>query len=202
MKALRLPIRVSTVTYWFASAAHAILLRSCPAVALLGERRSPPGRGLVAAGCPAPASRAWTRVGSLRSSGDPSCASAPFQDPGRTDVPSPFDGHAGAAPAMRTAKASAMADFGANPQLRHSLPYASRVMLPDTCKACFRLAGCAFAGRDSNPLNRYERFQFGLTIILLSCSPDATAYRCAHAGYELWARFPAAAAHSPSAPSA
>jgi hypothetical protein len=32
--------------------------------------------------------RAWTRMGSLRSSGDPSCAFAVFQDPGRTDVPS------------------------------------------------------------------------------------------------------------------
>src|ERR1700756_2529175 len=31
----------------------------------------------------------WTRMGSLRSSGDPSCASAPFPDPGRADVSSP-----------------------------------------------------------------------------------------------------------------
>jgi hypothetical protein len=38
-------------------------------------------------------------------------------------------------------------DFGANPQLWHLLPYASRVSLPHTCKARFRLAGCAFAGR-------------------------------------------------------
>ena len=78
-----------------------------------------------------------------------------------------------------------MADFGANPQLRHPLPYASRVALPHTCKARFRLAGCAFAGRDSNPLDRYERFQFGLTIILLSCSPDANGF---------WAPLPTVAA--------
>src|SRR6266508_4566878 len=32
----------------------------------------------------------WTRMGSLRSPGDPSRASAPFQYPGRTDVPSPL----------------------------------------------------------------------------------------------------------------
>jgi hypothetical protein len=50
-------------------------------------------------------------------------------------------------------------NFGANPKLQHLLPYASRVALPHTCKACFRLAGCAFAGRESNPLDRYERFQ-------------------------------------------
>ena len=75
-----------------------------------------------------------------------------------------------------------MADFGANPQLRHPLPYASRVALPHTCKACFRLAGSAFAGRESNPLDRCERFQLVLTIILLSCSPDATGLRSASSG--------------------
>jgi len=32
----------------------------------------------------------WTRVGHLRFPDDPSCASAPFQDPGRTDAPSPI----------------------------------------------------------------------------------------------------------------
>jgi hypothetical protein len=45
-----------------------------------------------------------------------------------------------------------------------------------TCKACFRLAGWAFTGRESNPLDRYERFQL-FTILLLSCSPDATGFR-------------------------
>src|SRR5207248_6872095 len=88
----------------------------------------------------------------------------------------------GAAPAIRTAKASAMADFGANPQLRHLLPYASRVSLPHTCKARFRLAGSASAGWESNPLDRYERFQLVLTIILPSCSPDATGFRFAPSG--------------------
>ena len=40
------------------------------------------------------------------------------------------------------------------------------------CKTRFRLAGCAFAGRESNPLGRNERFQFmsspfpGLTLSL------------------------------------
>src|SRR2546427_10329189 len=78
-----------------------------------------------------------------------------------------------------------MADFGATPQLRHPLPYASRVALPHTCKACFRLAGSAFAGRESNPLDRCERFQLVLTIILLSCSPDATGLRFASSGLRL-----------------
>ena len=87
------------------------------------------------------------------------------------------DGRVDAAPAALTAKASAMADFGANTQLRHLLPYASRMALPPSRKARFRLAGCAFTGRELNPLDRYERFQFVSSIILLSCSPDATTLR-------------------------
>jgi hypothetical protein len=100
-------------------------------------------------------------------------------------------GHIGAAPAFRTTKASARLDFGANPQLRHPLPYASRVALPHTCKARFRSAGSAFAGRESNPLDRFERFQLVLTIILPSCSPDATGIQpqipsmCLDSGFAL-----------------
>src|SRR5215467_5660318 len=68
-------------------------------------------------------------------------------------------------------------DFGANPQLQHLLSYASCFALPLTRKARFRLAGSAFAVRESNPLDRYERFQLVLTIILPSCSPDASAIK-------------------------
>jgi hypothetical protein len=60
MKALRLPIHASAVAYWFASADHAIPPVSCLADALLQARRCLAGRGLVVAGCPAPASHAWT----------------------------------------------------------------------------------------------------------------------------------------------
>jgi hypothetical protein len=38
----------------------------------------------------------------------------------------------------------------------------------------------ALAGRASNPLDRCERFQLVLTIIPPSCSPDASAMRCAY----------------------
>jgi hypothetical protein len=160
MKALRLPIRVSTVAYLVRFRRP----RDPPAFV---SRRSAPGRAEVS-------SRPGPCCCRLPCSGffhvDANGISQVFRRSFLClcSVPGPRsnrrvlanDDHAGAAPAIQTAKASAMADFGANPQLRHSLPYASRVMLPDTCKACFRLAGCAFAGRDSNPLNRYERFQF------------------------------------------
>jgi len=89
MKALRLPICVSVVTYWFASTAHPILL--------LCVRRGAPGEVEVPSrpGLWVPAARisgccVWTPMGSLRSSGDPSRAFAPLQDPGRTDVASPL----------------------------------------------------------------------------------------------------------------
>jgi hypothetical protein len=51
MKALRLPTRVSTVAYWFASAARAILLVRVR-LALPEGRRSLPGLGLGCAGRP------------------------------------------------------------------------------------------------------------------------------------------------------
>jgi hypothetical protein len=131
----------------FASAAHASLPGSCLAVALLKRRRvrSRPGPLVVPAALFRLA-RAWTRVGSLRSSGDPSRAfgSVPRPRSNRNDLAS--RGHLDAAPTTHTVKASAMADFGANPQLRHTQPYASCATLPQTCKACFRLAGWPLPG--------------------------------------------------------
>src|SRR5215207_4224300 len=93
MKALRLPTRVSMVAYWSAPAAHAIPPSFVSAVALPEVRRSLPARALVPPVALLRLARAWTRVGSLRSSGDPSRAFAPFQDPGRTDVTSPSRSH-------------------------------------------------------------------------------------------------------------
>ena len=55
-----------------------------------------------------------------------------------------------------------------------------------------------FTGRESNPLDHYERFQLVLTIIPLSCSPDATtlhSLRCG--GIRICARVPDAFAPQP-----
>ena len=90
MKALRLPTRLSPIAHWFAPAAHSDSSGFVFAVALLGRLEVPPRPGLWVGRPPVfPASLVWTRMGSLRSSGDPSRAFAPFQDPGRTNVPSP-----------------------------------------------------------------------------------------------------------------
>jgi hypothetical protein len=54
---------------------------------------------------------------------------------------------------------------GLNPGLRYPLPTLHERRYRRPCKARFQLAGCAFAGRESNPLERYERFQ--VTSVLL-----------------------------------
>jgi hypothetical protein len=116
----------------------------------------------------------WTRVGSLRSPGDPSRAFAPLLDPGRTDVSSPCRPHR------------------CCPRFAHSEGFgncisglAHAASAPADLRFAFRVAThaqgslpagwLAFAGRASNPPDRYERFQLVLTIIPLSCSPDASA---------------------------
>src|SRR6266849_7724689 len=115
-------------------------------------------------------------MGSLRSSGDPSCAFAPLQDPGRTNVPSPLSGTSMLPPLdgrrrLRQCLISGLTrSFGTRCRTLHA-GVAAHVqgLLP---------AGrLAFAGRASNPLDRDERFQLVLTIIPLSCSPDATTLR-------------------------
>ena len=93
MKALRLPTRVSAVTYFVRFRRPRDPPIFVSAVALLEELEVPswPGRWV-------PVARSagrfkWTPVGYLRSPGDPSCAFAPLLDPGRTDVPLPWRSH-------------------------------------------------------------------------------------------------------------
>src|SRR5690242_11009846 len=64
-----------------------------------------------------------------------------------------------AAPGQPRPKASAGTYLAANTGLQHPLStlHERRHRLP--CKTRFRLAGCAFTGRGSNPLDRFERFQ-------------------------------------------
>ena len=136
MKALRLPIRVSTVTYWFAPAAHALLLSfvsrlGAPASAEVACR---PGPLLL----PATLLRLLSRGREWDLSGLQAIRPVSLLR-SRTPVESTCPRHAGhvdAAPAIRTTKASAIPHFGANPQLRHLLPYASR----GRCRTRARLA--------------------------------------------------------------
>jgi transposase len=59
------------------------------------------------------------------------------------------------------------------PGLRCLLPTLHERRCRCPCKARFRLAGCAFAGRELNPLDRSERFQ-ATSVLLPRTSPDAS----------------------------
>jgi hypothetical protein len=93
----------------------------------------------------------------------PRLCPVPRPRPDRQDLAScgPID----AAPGPNTPKAPAGHDIGATPGLQRPLPTLHERRCRRPCKARFRLAGCAFAGRGSNPLDCDERFQ--VTSILL-----------------------------------
>src|SRR5262249_39821941 len=68
-------------------------------------------------------------------------------DPGRTDDPSPLDGFVDAAPALPTAKASAVDEFrGSITRLWHLLPTLQERCCHHPCKTHFRLAGSPLPG--------------------------------------------------------
>jgi hypothetical protein len=90
MKALRLPTRASAVAYLFRSRRPRLPPCSCSPQRSRKIGQLFRTRTLGQPGIQSPARSTWTRMGPLRSSGDPSRAFAPFQDPGRTDVASPW----------------------------------------------------------------------------------------------------------------
>jgi len=160
MKALRLPTRVSSVTYFVRFRRPRDPPVFVSAVALLEELEVPswPGRWVPVARS---AGRfTWTQVGYLRSPGDPSCAFAPLLDPGRTDVPLPWRSHRYCPRfvrqrRLRTMRISGLTHAASAPAL---LRFAFRVATH--AQGWLPAGWLAFAGRASNPLDHYERFQF------------------------------------------
>jgi hypothetical protein len=75
-----------------------------------------------------------------------------------------------------------MADFGANPQLRHLLPYASRVSLPPHVQGLLPAGRLGLCREGVEPSGSLRKVSARLTIILLSCSPDATGFRYRSSG--------------------
>ncbi len=69
-------------------------------------------------------------------------------------------GAPGTAPTRLTMKASSICRFRGRTPLRHLLSTLHDGRCRTPCRTRFRLAGCAFAGRESNPLDRDEGFQF------------------------------------------
>src|SRR5258708_8442809 len=137
MKALRLPTRVSTVTYLFRSRnppdpSSFVCPRSAP-----GRSEVPPGPGpLLVPAAPSPACSHVDANGISQVSRRSFLCLCSVPGPRSNQRILATIGPVGAAPAGWTAKASAMSDFGANTQLRHPLPYASR----GRCRTRARLA--------------------------------------------------------------
>ena len=96
-----------------------------------------------------------------------------FPRPRTTPLHLACRGASGAAPRPNTPRASSVSMISRLTEpLHHTLSTLHDGRCRTPCKTRFRLAGCAFAGRESNPLGRNERFQFmsspfpGLTLSL------------------------------------
>ena len=91
-------------------------------------------------------------------------------------------GASGAAPRPNTPRASSVSMISRLTEpLHHTLSTLHDGRCRTPCKTRFRLAGGAFAGRESNPLGRNERFQFmsspfpGLTLSLAGAMDGASS---------------------------
>jgi hypothetical protein len=88
------------------------------------------------------------------------CLCPALATPAEPTIPRLLDGFVDAVPALPTAKTSAVSEFrGSVTRLWHPLPTLQESCCHHPCKARFRLAGLAFTGRASNPLDRCKRFQ-------------------------------------------
>src|SRR5207342_2252305 len=79
--------------------------------------------------------------------------------PAESTIPRLFVGLVDAAPASRTAKASACQLFRGYRAASAPAAYASRMVLPPPMQSSLPAGQLAFTGRESNPLDRDERFQ-------------------------------------------
>ena len=98
------------------------------------------------------------RAGSPRFPGDPSRDFAPVHDPRRPVAPRHWRRFR-CCPHTINNEGVIIYRFRGCATLRHLLSTLHDGRYRTPCKTRFRLAGCAFAGRESNPLDRYERFQ-------------------------------------------
>ena len=79
--------------------------------------------------------------------------------PAESTIPRLFVGLVDAAPASRTAKASACQLFRGYRAASAPAAYASRMVLPPPLQSSLPAGWLASTGRESNPLDRFERFQ-------------------------------------------
>jgi hypothetical protein len=141
------PSRISGHLFFFRFRAHATLLGSC--LAACAPRRSEGAFGPGSMFSRRPDCRlalTWTCAGYPRFPGDPSYAFASFQDPGRTDAPSPLTVSSMLPPLLPRRGLQRISHFGAIARLQHLLPTLQEWCCHHPCKARFRLAGSPLPG--------------------------------------------------------
>ena len=172
--------------YWFAlvrQPAPQVPAHSCPLPRSRRLAGLTPGRDLCCSRWPSPPSSDLAHGQEQDLPGFLAPHPATLRRSTTPDDPSRLatDGAAGAAPRLTTLKASSLELSRLIATLRRPLSTLHDGRRRTPCKTCFRLAGCAFAGRESNPLGNVERFQFnsssfpGLRLALGACAVEKSA---------------------------
>jgi hypothetical protein len=159
---LRLPVTYSRSLICFASGVRAILFASCLATCAPSRSEGPSGPGSLFNRRPDLPVCSHADVSGISQVSRQSilCLCPALATPAEPTIPRLLDGFVDAVPALPTAKTSAVNEFrGSVTRLWHPLPTLQESCCHHPCKARFRLAGLAFTGRASNPLDRYKRFQ-------------------------------------------
>jgi hypothetical protein len=159
---LRLPATHIRLLICFASGVRAILFVSCLATCAPGRSEGPSGPGSLFNRRPDLPVCSHADVSGISQVSRQSipCLCPALATPAEPTIPRLLDGFVDAVPALPTAKTSALNEFrGSITRLWHPLPTLQESCCHHPCKARFRLAGLAFTGRASNPLDRCKRFQ-------------------------------------------
>ena len=167
IEVLRLPGTYPRSLICFASGVHATLLGSCLAACACAPRRtevSLPGRGHCSTGDPIAGVLSRGRERDLPGSQVIHPVPLPrSRTPAESTIPRLFVGLVDAAPASRTAKASASQLFRGYHAASAPAAYASRMVLPPPMQSSLPAGWLAFTGRASNPLDHNKRFQITLS---------------------------------------
>jgi hypothetical protein len=159
---LRLPATHIRLLICFASGVRAILFVSCLATCAPGRSEGPSGPGSLFNRRPDLPVCSHADVSGISQVSRQSipCLCPALATPAEPTIPRLLVGFVDAVPALPTAKTSALNEFrGSVTRLWHLLPTLQESCCHHPCKARFRLAGLAFTGRASNPLDRCKRFQ-------------------------------------------
>ena len=134
---------------------------------------SPSGQEPCSAGAPGPAVHVRARAGPLRFPGDPSPRLCRAPRPRSNRSSSPMADFPVLPPGPTHRRLRQDHDFEADTRLQRPLSTLHERRRRHPCKTRFRLAGCAFAGRVSNPLGHDERFP-ATSFPLSRAHPDAS----------------------------